>query len=168
MGKLNLTIDLDNLSQEERQHFFKLVKKSKKSFNPFERVELRDIYYYINENDKINADKDCKGDNDNYRFNIHNYFNDKEFAEHQALRELLNRKLIKFSYENGGADIDFSTNMNKWEVYYNNDCGLFITALLTNADILTPVFISEEVAQRAINEVIKPFLKEHPNFKWWG
>ena len=28
MGKLNLTIDLDKLSQEEKEHFFKLIDKA--------------------------------------------------------------------------------------------------------------------------------------------
>jgi DNA-directed RNA polymerase subunit beta len=50
MGKLNLTIDLDNLTEKEREKFFKLVEKSKKkSFNPFERIKQGMDYVYIDD-----------------------------------------------------------------------------------------------------------------------
>ena len=167
MGKLNLTIDLDNLTEKEREKFFKLVEKStKKSFNPFERVEKNKSYYYIDDWSRVIEENEVRFLNDTAHFAICNYFNNKEFAEHQALRELLNRKLIKFSYENGGADIDDSTEVIT--IYYNKVRRDFMVCTLDSPDVLTPVFVSGEVAERAIDEVVKPFMEEHPDFKWWG
>lgn len=163
MGQLNLTIDLDHLTEKEREKFFKLVEKSKKSFNPFERVKEGKRYYIIVANGEIEL---CIENGLSCFYSNNNYYNNKEFAEHQALRELLNRKLIKFSYENGGADAEIN---NSYRIYYRNDCAEFdITTPATCSDLLSPLFISAEVAQRAIDEVVKPFIKEHPDFKWWG
>ena len=165
MGKLNLTVNLDNLSQEDRDKFFELVEKSKekKSFNPFERVNKHCDYCYIDYTGDVCHDTEYQISDDDECFDCHNYYNDKEFAKHQALRELLNRKLMKFSYENGGVDIE-DVGMS-YSIHINN--GLFIVTECS-PDILAPLFISSEVANKAINEVIKPFLKEHSDFKWWG
>lgn len=173
MDKLNLTIDLDNLSQEEKEHFFKLVEKSKKPFNPFERAKQGKGYIYINDEGFPTRAEEKGIERDNWRFLHHNYYSNEEFVGHQALRELLNRKLIKFSYENGGADIkcppegyticvEYSKNTDE------NSDKLKIGVNYSMTDILTPVFVSGEIAERAIDEVVKPFLKEHPDFKWWG
>ena len=166
MGKLNLTIDLDNLAEKEREKFFELVEKSKekKSFNPFERVKKDELYHYIVDGGAIESEYDDRGVFDYRIFKALNYFNDAEFAENQALRELLNRKLIKFSYENGGADI---IKPSEAFTIFINDQGVFINEN-TYAHILSPLFVSRTVAERAIEEIVEPFLKDYPNFKWWG
>ena len=82
-----------------------LEKSKKKTFNPFERVK-KDEKYYTVVYSGVRSYLDVCSDNDSKSFDCHNYYNNEEFAKNQALRELLNRKLIKFSYENGGADID--------------------------------------------------------------
>ena len=164
MGKLNLTIDLDNLTEEEREKIFKLVEKSKeKSFNPFERVGEGEKYYAIGGDCAADYFYEHNEEIDEDRFERVNYYNNKEFAEHQALRELLNRKLTKFSYENDGSNID--NYVDACSIYYDPD-NSFCTSDCC-PDLLTPMFISEEVAQRAIDEIVKPFLEEHPNFKFW-
>lgn len=164
MGKLNLTVDLDNLTEKEREEFFELVEKSKKSFNPFERVREHEKYYIICDDYIVDHFYEEDDEVDKARFKRANYFSDKEFAKHQALRELLNRKLMKFSYENGGADI---IEPSEAFTIFVNDQGILINEN-TYAHILSPIFISRVVAQKAIDEVVKPFLKEHSNFKWWG
>lgn len=165
MSKLNLTVDLDNFTEEEKEKFFKLVKKSKnKSFNPFERVGEGEKYYAIGGDCAADYFYEYNEEIDKDRFERVNYYNNKEFAEHQALRELLNRKLMKFSYENGGADID--NYADAYSIYHDSDNILCIDDCFP--DLLTTMFISEEVAQRAIDEIVRPFLEEHPNFKWWG
>ena len=171
MSKLNLTIDLDNLTEKEREKFFKLIEKSKKTFNPFERVKMGEKYYTVIYSGEARSYTDVCSNSDSESFNCHNYYNNKEFAEHQALRELLNRKLMKFSYENGGAEIVINQVGDIFEICYNQKHNVFLPVITNTPEILTPLtplFISEEVAQRAIDEVAKPFLKEHPDFKWWG
>lgn len=172
MGKLNLTVDLDNLTEKERENFFKLVEKSKKkSFNPFERVETNKSYYYINDWSQVKGENEVRLSNDIAHFTICNYYNDKEFAKHQALRELLNRKLIKFSYENGGAEIVINQFGDIFEICYNQKHNVFLPVIANTPEILTPLtplFISREVAEKAIDEVVKPFMEKHPDFKWWG
>ena len=140
-----------------------LEKSKKKTFNPFERVK-KDEKYYTVVYSGVRSYLDVCSDNDSKSFDCHNYYNNEEFAKNQALRELLNRKLIKFSYENGGADID--NYADAYSIYYDSN-----HILCTNdccPDLLSPMFISEEIAQKAIDEIVKPFMKEHPDFKRWG
>lgn len=165
MNKLNLTVDLNNLTEEEREKFFKLVEKSKKEpFNPFEKVGEGERYYAIGGDCAVDYFYEYNDEADKDRFERVNYYNNKEFAEHQALRELLNRKLMKFSYENGGSDID--NYIDAYSIY--NDSNHILCISDCCPDLLSPMFISEEIAQRAIDEIVKPFLEEHPDFKWWG
>jgi hypothetical protein len=174
MSDLNITINLSDLSEDDRNSFLKLINKvreepiQKKTFNPFERCKKDDNYYYIDDESDVITSAEWYEVTDYKSFDVCNYYNDRDFAEHQALRELLNRKLMKFSYENGGADIDVEKLADSFSIYYSEICSEFLTNDRQCPDILSPVFVSREVAQRAIDEIVKPFLDEHPNFKWWG
>ena len=162
MSKLQINVDLDKLTPKEKTEFLRLIDKSN---NPFARVDLDDKYYYVNGCGEVEEDNDSCYSGDEAAYNCHNYYNDEKFAEHQALRELLNRKLMKFSYENGGNEI--KGVVEPISIFYDED-GRFKTNIYYLPDILTPLFISEEVAQRAIDKIIEPFMKEHPDFKFWG
>lgn len=167
-NNLHLDLNLNNLSVSDKEKLLELVEKAtnKKPFNPFERGKKYQDYWYIDDEGNVDESFETFASCDDDVFDCHNYYNDREFAEHQALRELLNRKLMKFSYENGGAGINDLTK--KYTIYFNNDyCGFYVCTL-DKPDILTPLFVSKEVAQRAIDEVVKPFMEEHPDFKFWG
>lgn len=96
-----------------------------------------------------------------------NYFNDKQFAEQVALHQLLYRKLLKFAYDNECED-NQAWNKTNWHYYiaYNTEEGRFyadVTGTFKHQDIW---FCSKKSAERAIEEVVKPFMKEHPEFVW--
>ena len=86
----------------------------------------------------------------------------------RALHETLNRLLWRYSMEHGGDEIDWSDDITpkwkiafdycqmKWKVYdmpYHKDVGVIY-------------FNTKEISKNAIKEIIEPFIKEHPEFKW--
>lgn len=135
--------------------------------NPFKSVGYDKNYYYT----------DCFGtivqttDNCNAvsaRFqNAANYFNDETFAKQVALHQLLYRKLLKFSYDNGYHDTAEWNGLNRhWGVYYNVETHQFAVDCYGSHKRVGYWFSSGVGAARAIDEVIRPFMREHPEFVW--
>lgn len=152
----------------------KMLKDSKKleevKKNPFERVRNKG-YYFIQYNGTVEYDFDRDSSGDICCFAIANYCTDKELMKQRALHEILNRLLWRFSMENGGGE-------STWGIY-DRDCNYYITynydmhpARFTVEFTLfyevngTVYFSSKELAERAIEEIIKPFMKDHPEFVW--
>ena len=132
--------------------------------NPFERVNGQ--YYLINETGKVDS---CVDDRDSFDDSVYvesNYFNDEQFANQIALRQLLYRKLLKFSYENNCTDVEWNGHNDHWCIYYDPDDFKYCVAGFGLHKFDGVWFSSEEGAERAIEEVVKPFVKEHPEFVW--
>ncbi len=134
--------------------------------NPFERVEPGDDYYYVSSNNDVGAYTDSSDGMDNRLYAVSNYFNEKKFANQVALHQLLYRKLLKFSYDNDCEDKEWNGTNDHWLILYyplNDD---FVIANVQCVKEYTVYFSTEEGASRAINEVVRPFMKEHPDFVW--
>lgn len=97
-----------------------------------------------------------------------NYFNDKDFAEQVALHQLLYRKLLKFAYDNGCEDTaEWDCRNRHYHIIGNfngKDFGFDSNDVFKQQG--TVYFSSKEGALQAIKEVVKPFMKEHPEFVW--
>ena len=135
--------------------------------NPFERVVTGDEYYTITGYDNTVEFTEDGNDADQSLYDAGNYFNDESFAKQVALRQLLYRKLLKFAYDNGYEDNQTWNKVNcHYYIGYNiNDCRFYadVTSAFKHNDVW---FSSRDSANRAIEEVIKPFMKEHPDFVW--
>lgn len=134
--------------------------------NPFERVDRGEDYFYINEYGDVDYYEHDEDFEDDLLSQTANYFNDKEFAQQVALHQLLYRKLLKFSYDNGCEDEEWNGANDHWLIVYyplNDD---FVISNVQCVKDYTVYFSTEEGASRAINEVIRPFMKEHPEFVW--
>ena len=135
--------------------------------NPFERVERYTKYYYINSSNIVESSLDTHSVVDNNRYEVANYFNDKDFANQVALHQLLYSKLLKFAYDNECEDNQTWNKINcHYYIGYNINDGRFyadVTAAFKHNDVW---FSSRDSANRAIKEVVEPFMKEHPDFVW--
>ena len=142
----------------------KLGVKIKEDF--FER-KFSDFYYCIKSNGKVCIEIDEETDNNSYHYEVANYCRDKALMERRALREILNRLLWRFSMRNGGDVIDWTDSIqNKFFVVYDYCLRKFD---ITSDNIhkgICPYFISPGAAQRAIDEIIKPFAEKYQNFIW--
>ena len=99
----------------------------------------------------------CRDEADKMLNNFLNAFTSKEFAEKVRDMQLLERKLYKFSMENGGDKINWN-NQHQEKYYiayrYRNELGnrLKTNYVCSNRDFGQIYFISEKVAQMALNK----------------
>lgn len=135
--------------------------------NPFDRVEKFNKYYRVTDANRVDDYSETFDSIDNRLYDVANYFNDKEFAEQVALHQLLYRKLLKFVYDNGCEDTaEWNGGNEHWAIGYNsyrNEFCLYYQDVYKAHEVY---FSSEEGAERAIKEVVEPFMKEHPEFVW--
>ena len=80
-------------------------------------------------------------------------------------RELHDR-LLRYSLNHGGDEIDWSKGNNiKYKIFYEKTMNKFkISEWQYCIDLHSVHFNTEKTAKDAIEEVIKPFLKEHPDY----
>jgi hypothetical protein len=134
--------------------------------NPFERVDRGENYFYINKYGDVDYYEHDEDFEDDLLSQTANYFNDEFFANQVALHQLLYRKLLKFSYDNDCEDKEWNGTNDHWLIVYyplNDD---FVISNVQCVKDYTVYFSTEKGASRAINEVIRPFMKEHPEFVW--
>lgn len=134
--------------------------------NPFDRVAKGEVYSLVGSYGYPVSCHDDRLPCDNNSFLCHNYFNDKDFANQVALHQLLYRKLLKFAYDYGCEDKELNNTNEHWLIVYHPLNEDFIIANVYCAKEHTVYFSTEEGASRAISEVIRPFMKDHPDFVW--
>lgn len=124
--------------------------------NPFEREWVEDYYYIDDEGFVLSANETFDNFGDG-RFKIANYCTSKAIMEQRALHETLHRLLWRYSMEHGGQ--------GSFTIAYDPEQDRFLTQ---NAcfKYFEPSFGTVKTAENAIEEIIKPFMAAHPEFKW--
>ena len=164
MKEVKLTIDGKEVQLTEEQ-LKALGTKVRK--NPFERAKTHDPYYYVYEDNDVWSDTDLCADADNRRYDAANYFNDRQFAEQVALHQLLYHKLLKYSYDNECEDKEWNgTNVHVYIIYNSTKKDYDTRWTRDEKEPGTVYFKSTAWATAALNEVVMPFVKEHPDFVW--
>lgn len=135
--------------------------------NPFERVSINKLYYFIDACDGIGSMPEFGDRSDQKSIDCANYFNDKNFAEQVALHQQLYRKLLKFAYDNECEDTAEWDGINThWSIIYDTYYNELISHWQKIFKAQEVCFSTKEAAEQAIEEVVKPFMKEHPEFVW--
>ena len=128
-------------------------------------------YYFISNTGDILRENDVKHWADVDRYKIANYCTDKELMQQRALHETLSRLLWRFSMQNDGDKINWDNGSCKYFIaysyckkefrvnYYPTPYGCILKSDMQ-------YFHSVDIAKRAINEIVIPFMKKHPEFVW--
>lgn len=124
--------------------------------SPFDRAEMRKVYYYISPVGRVTYAHETEATFDKYCFDVANYCTDKAIIEQRAMWENLSRLLWRFSEQNGGRGNFCIARKENGRFFAMAGCYSY----------LEPTFINTKVAKCAIDEVIEPFMAEHPNFVW--
>lgn len=139
--------------------------------NPFKRANK---YYSITQHGQVDWHYDVNDDFDNGCFNTANYCTDKSLMKQRALHETLNRLLWRYSMEHDGDKIDWMDRTDsdefyicpdKYYIYFDHlhkQWGINYSTVCNN---LMVYFYTEGIAEAAIEEIVKPFMEAHPDFK---
>lgn len=142
-------------------------KEEKKS--PFERVRIhKDTYFFMNDWGCVEGDFDDDEEEDKFRYEAANYCTDKALMVQRTLHETLNRLLWRFSLENGGEGDWIGTGYHAYIWFDPNhlQSPFIVDWTVKKKQQGTVYFSTGDVARRAIEEIVKPFMAEHPDFVW--
>ena len=126
----------------------------------WERAEKNHTYYAISTYNEIIRTLECGNDSDKKAHDNLSYFSLEEKAEEVRDMNLLQRMMLKFYDEEDGQVNWNDGNKRKYSINYEYLVKDFtITQVYTCKKMNEIYFSSEELAQRCIDEVIKPFME---------
>lgn len=162
MDNNNITVNMENLSQEERSTLLSLIEKANKPKNKVWKPEKGEKYYYsysdgfIKEStwDNVNVDKN--------RYAIGNCFKIKEEAKFALERQKVITELKRFALEHNDKEIDWNNiEQRKCFLSYQHDKNIIFIDFYYSVQIYNIYFTSEEIAQAAIKEIGEERLRKY-------
>lgn len=155
--KGNLIASIKNYCMAELLELdFEEVKETK---NPYERVNIDEAYYFVEEEGKVRHFKELNDHVDNNQFNSLNYFNNKNYAEYVALKENLMRKLDKFAWEHNAKVINWYDCSTKYYIKFEIDIKKFRIYRCISCRSNDIYFTSEEIAEKALKKFKDDLMK---------
>lgn len=144
----------------------KLIQSDVPEKSPFDRAHHGGTYFSVISNFELNENCECSSHLDDKIFNSSNYCTDKNIMRQHALHMKLNNLLWRYSMTHGGDKIElgvFSTQ--KYYIAYDASYKEFYTDWHNDVKTVGVIYFgSEETAEAAIEEIVKPFIAEHPDF----
>lgn len=138
-----------------------------KAENPFERVKEGDGFLYICYNGEVRATAENGSIECDKLYNAANYCTDRKLMEQRALHETLNRLLWRFSMTHGGDEIKWGEDTDKYYISYAHRDDCFYVKSNENTQNTTAIYFKDwQAAKQAIKKIVKPFMKQHPEFVW--
>lgn len=166
MKEIKLTIDGKEVQLTNEKLKALEIELEEKRNNPFERVRKGENYFYASYK-SVDTIREANDFTDKDFFENANYFNNSAFAKQVALHQLLYRKLLKYAYDNEFKDEEWGgNNMHAYIIYNFTRKDYDVRWTRDEKEPGTVYFKSPTRATAAINEVVMPFMKEHPDFVW--
>ena len=167
MKEIKLTIDGKEIQLTDEQLKMLGIEPEKKRKNPFDRVAEDEVYFQIGIDGDVFPLYEYGTTADEDSVLCVNYFNDEAFAKQVALHQLLYRKLLKYAYDNEFEDEEWNgTKMHAYIIYNFTRKDYDIRWTRNEKEPGTVYFKTPTRATAALNEVVMPFVKEHPEFVW--
>lgn len=144
----------------------KLIQSDVPKISPFDRADLNDKFYFVESDFNCLRTIENNTELDNYLFECGNYCTDKDIMEQHALHVKLNNLLWRYSMTHGGDKINWDDiHEIKFFICYDAETDEFECDAHDIYKYFGAVpFDSEETANAAIEEIVKPFIAEHPDF----
>lgn len=134
--------------------------------NPFNNESETDNILYVTDathSDGVASAREYHGDAHWNRCMIEraNSFKDKKFANQVYLHELLNRKLLKYAWDNEAEDClwDEGGENPHYYIYFDTTQDDFVVGANYYCRSQNIYFSSKEVAKQAIKDVVEPFME---------
>ena len=144
----------------------KLFQADEPKKSPFDRADLNDKFYFVESDFNCLRTIENNTELDNYLFECGNYCTDKNIMKQHALHLQLNNLLWRYSMTHGGDKISWDDySETKFYIYYDAATDEFVCDYYVTLKYFGAVpFDSKETARAAIEEIVKPFIVEHPDF----
>ena len=123
-------------------------------------------YYWVDKVGDVSTYIDDGVTTDNALYAVANYCRDEEMMKQRALHETLNRLLWRYSETHGGDNSWATTDNYHHFIYMGVVNGLNVMNSIGAKAQGVVYFKDAAAAQAAIEEVVRPFLTEHPEFVW--
>lgn len=157
----NFTLNVNNLSEDEKNMLFRLVEKANKPKNKVWKPEYGKIYYCI-VNDKGIIISDWNNDTvDNNRYELGNCFKTREDAKFALERQKVITELKRFSLENNECELDWNNLKQKKYSLSFNYFSKHIHSYPNNVKSSDVYFSSKEIAEKAIETIGEDRLKKY-------
>lgn len=131
-----------------------------------DRVEEGEVYYIVSDNCKAELLDDDYSSVYNGLFNCGNYYRSESYAKQVAMHQHLNNLLRRYSEQHGG-DCEWSGDRPHYGICLDargDEIKVFSYSMVKGCGVV--YFKSRDIAEKAIEEVVKPFMSEHPDFVW--
>ena len=144
----------------------KMIQSDFPEKSPFGRAEYNELYWYVGADSNVYRADEVESPVDYNRFKLANYCTDKDIMKQHALHMNLNNLMWRYSMTHGGDSINWDDCSEiKVNIYYNAETDEFRCAEYSVTKYFGVVpFVNEETARAAIEEIVKPFIAEHPDF----
>lgn len=158
----NITVNLENLSEEEREQLMKLIQKSNGCKRKVWKPEYNVFYFCISEYGSVVNNTWENDYMDNGCYGIGNCFKTEEEAEFALEKAKVETELRRFAEENNEYEIDWKDKkQEKWFIFYNCKEENINPMYVYDFCICNICFTSEEIARQAINSIGKERLKKY-------
>lgn len=157
----NITVNMESLSEEEREQLMKIIKKSDGCKRKVWKPECDKNYWIINGFRVVNSSWD--NDNVDYRrYEIGNCFKTEKEAKFALEKLKVETELRRFAEENNECEIDWTDRkQNKWLICYNYDSKNIDTGYDNTLRTHYIYFSSKEIAKQAIKHIGEERLKKY-------
>lgn len=158
----NISVNLENLSEEEREQLMKLIKKSNGFKSKMWKPKRGELFFYISGRGYIFSSKWINSYICNEYYSIGNCFKTKEEAEFALEKVRVETELRRFAEENNEYEIDWTDKkQEKWFISYNCKEEIINPICAYDFCICNIYFTSEEIAKQAVGYVGEERLKKY-------
>lgn len=158
----NITVNMENLSEEEREQLMKIIKKSNGSKRNIWKPEYDEGYFYVSGYGIVGSNVWINAYIDNGYYEIGNCFKTEEEADFALEKLKVEAELRRFTEENNEYEIDWKDDdQEKWFMYYN--CDMKKIDIIYNTVLKTHCiyFSSKKIAKQAIDYIGEERLKKY-------
>ena len=161
MDNNNITVNMENLSQEERSTLLSLIEKANKPKNKVWKPESDEMYYFSYSDGNVSFDRFISNTSEK-RYAIGNCFKTKEEAEFALEKQKVIMELKRFALEHNEGEIDWNdSNQIKYFLSYQHDKNIIFIDSYYFIQICDIYFTSEEIAKAAIKEIGEERIKKY-------
>lgn len=161
MDNNTLQINMNNLTDEERNTLLSLVEKANKPKNKVWKPEVKEEFYTLFGDGSINELTWLNNAGEIKRYELGNCFKTKEEAKFAVEKLKVITELKRFALEHNEGEIDWNTRKKNFYIYYSYYINRIDIDFATHMRESIVYFTSREIAEQAIQEIGEERLKKY-------